>query len=100
MAKPEARFQGRFLKKLRNLPEGVFTKIMRSSDNGVSDIVGCYRGWFCAFEIKAEGGKLSSLQKEFIERIRLAGGHARVVFPGDESEVIEDLSRLGWRDLA
>lgn len=42
---------------------------------GEPDIVCCYKGWFCAFELK-QGSKLSPLQKIKLELIRQSGGIA------------------------
>ena len=38
----------------------------------------CYKGWFCAFELK-QGSKLSDLQKIKLELIRESGGVAMEV---------------------
>ena len=45
---------------------------------GEPDIVCCYKGWFCAFELK-QGSKLSDLQKIKLELIRESGGVAMEV---------------------
>lgn len=46
---------------------------------GCSDAVCCYRGRFVGLEIKRPGGRLTLLQKAFLDAVRLAGGLAFVV---------------------
>lgn len=48
---------------------------------GIPDILACHNGIFLGIEIKAEGGKLSELQKVKLQEIAEAGGGAIVVFP-------------------
>ena len=68
-----------FLKTLR--PEGFFFKVQQGafSKIGVSDIIGLYRGIFCAFEVKSATGKPSSLQKIFLSCVENAGGIGGIV---------------------
>jgi hypothetical protein len=44
--------------------------------NGVSDIVGAYRGFIFCIEVKKPGGKRSDEQKAFIKKIQTIGGFA------------------------
>lgn len=44
--------------------------------NGVSDILCCYKGYFVAIEVKAEKGRLTESQVEFISKINANGGFA------------------------
>ena len=49
--------------------------------SGVPDILACHNGNFLGIEVKAEGGKVSELQKVKLNEIAEAGGGAVVVFP-------------------
>ena len=46
---------------------------------GVPDILACYRGRFCAFEVKAPRGRLTPHQTAELEAVRRAGGIAAEV---------------------
>lgn len=54
---------------------------------GEPDVVCCYRGKFCAFELK-QGSTLSDLQEIKLELIRKAGGIAL------EVKTIEDIAKV------
>lgn len=54
-------------------------KVISASKAGVPDILCCMEGKFVAFEVKAEHGVLSELQKYNINRIGSADGHGFVV---------------------
>lgn len=54
---------------------------------GEPDVVCCYRGRFCAFELK-QGSTLSDLQEIKLELIREAGGIAL------EVKTIEDIAKV------
>lgn len=58
---------------------------------GEPDIICCYKGWFCAFELK-QGSKLSELQKTKLELIRKAGGFALEV--RDISQIEETFKKI------
>lgn len=47
--------------------------------SGIPDLIVCYRGRFIAFEVKAEQGRETVLQKLMIRKIIQAGGYACVV---------------------
>lgn len=47
-------------------------------EKGVSDIIGCKDGRMIAIEIKTPGGKVTSHQQRFIDRVNEAGGVAFV----------------------
>jgi len=68
-----------FLKTLR--PEGFFFKIHQAlrSMAGISDILGCYKGRFCAFEVKSDSGTASRKQEWFLRMVAAAGGTVGVV---------------------
>ena len=46
---------------------------------GIPDIICCLNGWFVAFEVKNETGKVTKLQDATLRKIMLAGGRAVVV---------------------
>ena len=65
--------------------------------NGVSDILGVYRGQFVALEVKRPGvGRLSEKQKFFIDKIKLHEGRAAVV---DSVERVKECF-LEWFDVS
>lgn len=53
-----------------------FYKASDRYNKGVSDLVLCVGGVFCAIELKAEYNEMSAHQKLFIKQIRAAGGVA------------------------
>lgn len=57
---------------------------------GEPDIVCCYRGWFCAFELK-QGSVLSELQKIKLQLIRESGGIALEVRSLSQIEEVFDM---------
>ena len=58
---------------------------------GVSDILGCYRGRFIAFEVKRDSkGVATPLQINFLKKTRAAGGVAALVHSVEEVETILD----------
>lgn len=59
---------------------------------GIADILGCYRGFFVALEVKQPGGEASRKQELFLRSIEKAGGFAAVVESLDD--VIEVLNRV------
>lgn len=59
---------------------------------GLPDIIGCYNGRFIAFEVKRPGGKLTTLQAVFLDKIRAAGGVAEVVY--SRENVIFTLNKI------
>ena len=60
---------------------------------GIPDVIGALRnGQFYGIEVKAHGGKVSPIQQQRIEQIRLAGGLAFVAWSVDD--VIEQLATV------
>lgn len=47
--------------------------------NGFSDLIGCYRGRFVAFEIKTANGRVHPAQLSFISAVKSNGGIAGLV---------------------
>ena len=62
--------------------------------SGCPDILGVYRGRMIALEIKASNGRPSALQLREIERIRKAGGYARILYPKDFDSLKRDLEEM------
>lgn len=59
---------------------GVYSQV------GVADILGCAWGTFFALEIKTPEGELTPAQRQFLRRVRRAGGIAGVARTPDEAE--------------
>ena len=58
---------------------------------GEPDIICCYKGWFCAFELK-QGSTLSKLQETKLGLIKQAGGFALEV--KDISQIEEVFNKI------
>ena len=72
---------------------GYFFKIHGSpfQKKGISDILGVYRGRFIGLEVKKdEKGEATELQKDFLRKVRRAGGVARLIHSVEEAEAILD----------
>lgn len=54
------------------------------ASRGVSDLILCVRGLYIAIEVKTETGKITTLQKRFIENVKQAGGLGYVIYGKDE----------------
>ena len=54
------------------------------SQAGISDILACVAGRFVAIEVKRKGGKVTALQRAFINKINSVGGYAFVAYSLDE----------------
>lgn len=65
---------------------------IRLAEKGVSDILACCRGTFCAIEVKRPGNVPTSHQEDFLDDVRRAGGIGIVAYGLDE--VIEMLDSL------
>ena len=61
--------------------DGTFRK---QNNNGVSDILGCFRGKFLAIEVKVPGNEATDIQKQFLQNIIDSGGIAFVAHSLDE----------------
>lgn len=82
MAKtPEGKVKDAVVKKLKELGVYYFFPATHGyGRSGVPDIVCCLRGRFIGIECKAEGGKVTDLQKVEAGRIKDAGGYCVVIF--------------------
>lgn len=49
-------------------------RFIRGAEAGAADLIGCYRGYPVAIEVKTGKGRQSPTQKEWAERWRSAGG--------------------------
>lgn len=64
---------------------------------GIADIIGCYKGVFFAWELKRGLKEAQSerdgfeLQKYNLERVKIAGGVGRVVYPENFEECLQEL---------
>jgi len=88
----ESIIQKKILTYLNSLDRSYFWKQAAGpfSVVGASDLVGLIDGKLYAFEVKRPGGKTTKMQLKFIDRIRIAGGVATVVFSvEDVKEVVE-----------
>ena len=65
--------------------------------SGIPDVVGCYHGWFFAFECKAGKNKATALQLREIEAIHKADGFAMIVNEGNITQAIAVLQILKER---
>lgn len=86
--KPETRLVKRIRKRLQaEWPKSRWFKQHGGlySESGVSDLIGCVEGMYCALEAKTAKGEASELQKEFIKDILRAGGCAGVVRTPEEA---------------
>lgn len=88
----ESAFQSKVIKYIEERG-GYKIKIHASSyqTEGEPDIVCCYKGRFCAFELK-QGSKLSDLQIIKLEMIRKSGGIAMEV--KDINQIKEVFDRI------
>jgi Holliday junction resolvase len=59
-----------------------------SSEKGLPDIAGSYKGTFIAIEVKSKRGKPTVEQVQFLEQIKLTGGIAGV------ARSIEDVQKI------
>lgn len=69
-----AKLQTKILKYLKKLPECWAVKVMAANERGCPDIIGCYKGYFFAIEVKEGGDYLSPIQRTQFNRIKKAEG--------------------------
>lgn len=95
MKKPETKFKEKVFKRMDKLKGLWRVKISQRSIKGTPDVLGVYRTWPFAWELKARAkDKPDPLQQFELRRISKAGGIARTVHPGNVEECFEELSRL------
>jgi hypothetical protein len=58
--------------------------------SGIPDIICCANGKFLAIECKAQGGRLTALQRRELDRIELSGGVCYVIY-GENVGPLEEI---------
>ena len=105
----EKQIQKKILKYLKS-KGGIWIKINQGmfAIAGISDILGCFHGFFFALEVKRPQGKMTRRQQMFQIAVKKAGGIAEVVTSvNDTREIIYEfdtkrstwLSKLGMERL-
>lgn len=100
--------EANFTKKVKNyldtLDKCWFFKVWGGGmqTRGIPDILGVVNGKFFALELKATDGKSSALQRRTVDLITKAGGYAKVVYPVDYDQMVNDLEAIknGVYDVA
>ena len=64
------------------------TRHWRAGIKGISDILGVYKGYLVAIEVKRPGGKVSLHQSAFLKRVKECGG---VSFVCDDDKLVVGL---------
>jgi hypothetical protein len=88
----EAPIQRSIMDYLKTVPCSTFAKIAQGpwSRGGVSDIVGCYRGWSLVMEVKRRDKEPTALQSVYLnDNIRAEGFSAVVRSVADVKEVLK-----------
>lgn len=103
MSQPESRLSRRIQDNLR-LHKAFCFKVWGSEHMmaGLPDIIGCYKGYFFALEVKMpeKRSNTSAIQDHVMEKVRKAGGISQVVCSADEAirAVIEYVDAMIKRD--
>lgn len=66
--------------------------------SSIPDFIGCLEGGFIAIEAKAKGNKPTVLQAREIERIKAAGGFAKVINEENVDGLKADLEEWSKKD--
>jgi hypothetical protein len=85
--KPEARIRAEIMAYLKTLEPDVFSfriEQRAGMQNGCSDILTVIQGRLLALEVKSATGRLTALQRRFLDKITLAGGVSVLVRNADE----------------
>lgn len=73
-------------------------KNQAASIRGIPDVEACFYGWYVALECKRDkNARREPLQLFTLDRIQLAGGFARIVYPENWDEVLSEIIRLPKR---
>ena len=100
---PETKVKAAIKKYLLRIDGGYFFSVpaSRFSTHGIPDILGSYRGWFVALEVKSPEAyhkpqhNLSVHQQRFLQQLELTGAVAACVCSVDQvRELIEGLESL------
>jgi len=90
----EKNFQKQVFRDLKKLPKSFFYKSHDMSVGGIPDVVGVLNGNSVWLELKGDKGRPSPLQIHTVNKIRQAGGVAKIVYPHEWPVVYEELTRL------
>ena len=91
---PETIFKEKVYKRLDKIPDLFYEKIQQVALRGTPDIIGCYQGFYFAFELKVGKNKADALQRYTLGKIGDAGGLKLTVYPKSLDQAIERL--LAW----
>jgi len=69
-----AKLQTKILKYLKSLDNCWAVKVITANERGCPDILGCYKGWFFAIEVKEGKDCITVIQKAQLKRIDAAEG--------------------------
>lgn len=96
----EKNFKKNVISTLREI-EGLYYFVKEAAAiRGIPDIIICYKGRFVAWELKRSKAAAHAkrdgheLQKYVIEKINKSGGMARIVYPENFQECLEELLSL------
>lgn len=64
------------------------TKLMKTSTNGIPDLMCLRRGIAVFLEVKTESGVVSELQDYMIDKLKRIGFHARVVRSVEDVDIM------------
>ena len=78
LTRAEKVIQTNILKRLRKLPRSKWVKIIKASDVGTPDIIGCFCGLFVTIEVKSEKGETTLKQSWELQGYSEAEGLAIV----------------------
>ena len=92
---PETLFKERVVRRLKEIPGLWVEKIQQVGIRGTPDLLICYRGYFIAWELKTDRGRVEPLQQFKLDEIEKAGGIARIVRPSNLEQSIRELLDLG-----
>lgn len=97
---PEKKFENQVKKWLDELYCTWYFKVhgTAATGAGVPDIIASVNGIFVGFEIKADNGKLSEIQKAKFRKIFNDGGLVFVVYPNNFREIKEAVENLDLAD--
>lgn len=94
----ESKFIARVITDLKKAGCLYVRKNQAASIRGIPDVEACFHGWYVALEGKRDkNARLQPLQQFTIDRIQLAGGFARIVYPENWDEVLSEITRLPKR---
>lgn len=99
MKKPETVFKEKIRPLLEALPNTWVCKTQQISIRGTPDFLLCIAGHFAALELKKDGKTdASPLQQFTLQRIRHAGGYAKLAHPENWNEIYEELKELAYQE--